>query len=223
MSFSLHVIQLHQIHGSIWGSSSVRTFSFFVPKFSHFIQLEHIHASIGGSFMTVFFEFHSPPNCNNFTVPFGIHGCLLFSPISPFGPIATISWIRYTSSIDDFFLFFFFHSRFHPLATISMGNCGRKRTKVDITDQIRLFYDEIWTPLAMRTVLTCSHEDQTTVFAFTYSCYDYYSSPILTVTSTQEIYATVVLDCRLDQCPGVFSFSNFLMLDQKWRSATRGF
>jgi hypothetical protein len=38
------------------------------------------------------------------------------------------------------FIFFpFFHSPFHPLATISMGICGRKRTKVDNrSDQVIL-------------------------------------------------------------------------------------
>jgi hypothetical protein len=57
----------------------------------------------------------------------------------------------------------------------------KKKNKKSITDQIRLFYDEIWTPLAMRTVLTCSHEDQTTVFAFTaaMTTYLYLQLPVL--------------------------------------------
>jgi hypothetical protein len=53
------------------GSSSLELF-LFSPQIFRFIQLEQFHASIGGSFMTFFLVgFHSPPNCNNFMLPFG--------------------------------------------------------------------------------------------------------------------------------------------------------
>lgn len=66
----------------------------------------------------------------------------------------------------------------------------------------------------MKTRLLFSHLQLLWLLTYTYS-YQY--------CAPTGNYATVVLDCRLDRCPGVFSFSNFLMLNQKWRSATRGF
>jgi hypothetical protein len=135
------------------------------------------------------------PNCNNFMDPLGV-----------------LRWWFFPFCLVPFSI--------SPTCNNFDGHLWKeKKNKKSITDQIRLFYDEIRTPLAMRTVLTCSHEDQTTVFAFT-AAMTTYSYQYCTPTGN---YATVVVDCRLDQCPGGFSFSNFLMLNQKWRSATRGF
>jgi hypothetical protein len=103
-------------------------FNFF--QIFHFIQLERFHASIGGSFMTFFFWFYSPPNCNNFTVPFGVHGCLLFSHFPHLAQLQQFHGSVRDFSVDDFFFFPpFFHSPFHPLATISMGILWKEKNK----------------------------------------------------------------------------------------------
>jgi hypothetical protein len=137
MLFSFHVTQLHQFYGSIQGSSVgiIIIFQIF-----HFIQLEQFHASIGGSFMTFFFGFHSPPNLQQFHSP--IWGPWMMPFIFPFPHLAQLQ--QFHGSVRRpplmiFFPFSFFHSPFHPLATISMGICGRKRTKVDNrSDQVIL-------------------------------------------------------------------------------------
>jgi hypothetical protein len=138
--------------------------------------------------------------------------------------------------ISPLMIFFFFPPfsipHFTHLQQFQWAFCGRKRTKVDITDQIRLFYDEIWTPLAMRTELTCSHEDMKTRLLFSHlltaamtttTAYLYLQLPVLCTYS--KLCNCGSRDCRLDQSVprSLFLFANFLMVNQEWRSATRGF
>lgn len=156
-------------------------------KFSISSSWNNFMLPLGVHLWLFFLGFILHPICNNSTVPFGVHGwCHLFSlfPIWPncnnfMDPLGVLRWWF-------FFLFPFSILHFTHLQQFQWAFVEGKEQK-SITDQIRLFYDEIWTPLAMRTVLTCSHEDQTTVFAFTYSCYDCYCLPILTVTSTVHL------------------------------------
>jgi hypothetical protein len=95
-----HFIQLEQFHASIRGSFM----TFFWVLFS--TQLQQLHGSIWGPRMPFIFPFsHIWPNCNNFMDPLRISPLMIF-----FFPT-------------------FFHSPFHPLATISMGILWKEKNK----------------------------------------------------------------------------------------------
>ncbi len=178
-----------------------------------------------------FSKFSISSSWNDFMLPLGVHLWLFFFG-SILHPIATTSqfhlgsmdafyfpifpiWPNCNNSMDPLgisplMIFFFFPPfsipHFTHLQQFQWAFCGRKRTKVDITDQIRLFYDEIWTPLAMRTELTCSHEDMKTRLLFSHlltaamtttTAYLYLQLPVLCTYS--KLCNCGSRDCRLDQ------------------------
>jgi hypothetical protein len=203
----LHLTPLQQFHGSTWGGRRGSIFClfpfmlpncikffvpfggppllelfFFFPNFP-FHPVGTISCFHWGFIYDSFFGFHSPPNCNNFMLPFGGSMDAFYFPNLPIwpncnnfmDPLGVLRWWLFS--------FFFFHSSFHPLPTISMGICGRKRTKVDNrSDRVILWWDLDTSCNAHSTDMQSWRPD----YCFRiYSCYDYL--PILTVTSTVHL------------------------------------
>jgi hypothetical protein len=119
------------------------------------------------------------PNCNNFMDPLGISPLMnYFFPLFPFSISPTC---------NDF-----------------NGHLWKEKNKswYNRSDQVILWWDLDTSCNAHRTDMqSWRHEDQTIVFAFTAAmttpAYLYLQLPVLCAPTAN--YATVVLDCRLDQ------------------------
>ncbi len=155
---------------------------YFSPNFP-FHPVGTISCIHWGFIYDTFFWFHSPPNCNNFTVPFGVHGCLLFSH-SPH--LAQLQQVHGSVRRPPLMIFFFLSCsilHFTNLQQFRWAFVEGKEQKVDNrSDQVILWWDSDTSCNAHSTDMQSWRPDS--CFRI-YSCYDYL--PILTVTSTVHL------------------------------------